>query len=154
MKKMMLLAAGSVAFAALALGACKSLPTPASVFAQSCPVVNADLALIGASPLLNQAQRDVVIQTILPANQKICAAGVNVDVSDLKAVHDSLLPLAVAIVQAVPLPNQGIILLALQSFGPIVQQLIDNLVIVPLTSTMSAAAAASDATTASTAVAQ
>lgn len=127
----MLLAAG---LAALALAACNgsapALPSPQQLFSQACPVVNADLAILAQSPLLTSAQQDVLTKTVIPANQGICSAGVQISVANLKAFHDSLLPAAIAIVQAVPaIPNQPVILLALQTFGPLVQQMIEGVIV-------------------------
>lgn len=111
----------------IALAACNSLPTVQQQFQTGCTIVNGDLAIIAVSPLLNADQQAVVAKTILPANQAICKAGATLNVADLKAFHDSLLPAAIAIVQGVPaLPNQAAILLGLQTFGPMVQAIIDQ----------------------------
>jgi hypothetical protein len=49
------------------------------------------------------------------------------NVTNLKAFHDSLLPVAIGIVQATPaIPDQPMVLLALQLFGPVVQGLVDQ----------------------------
>jgi hypothetical protein len=124
-------------------GSAPALPTPQQLFSQACPIVNADLAILAQSPLLTSAQRDALTKTIIPANQGICSAGVQISVANLKAFHDSLLPAAIAIVQAVPaIPQQPVILLALQTFGPLVQQMIDG-VIVAVASAATAPVAAS-----------
>lgn len=126
MKKLMLLAAGIIA--SLAIVGCNSLPTVQQQFQTGCTIVNGDLAILATSPLLNTDQQATISKTILPANQAICKAGAQLNVTDLKAFHDSLLPAAIAIVQAVPaLPNQPAILLGLQTFGPMVQALIDQI---------------------------
>ncbi|MDN8081142.1 hypothetical protein QZN30_17405 [Burkholderia multivorans] len=126
MKKLMLLAAGIIA--SVAIVACNSLPTVQQQFQTGCTIVNGDLAILATSPLLNADQQATISKTILPANQAICKAGASLNVTDLKAFHDSLLPAAIAIVQAVPaLPNQPTILLGLQTFGPMVQALIDQI---------------------------
>lgn len=127
MFKRMLLAAG---IAALALFAgCHSLPTVQEQFQTGCTIVNGDLAIIAQSPLLNAEQQAVISKTVLPANQAICKAGAQLNVTDLKAFHDSLLPAAITIVQAVPaLPDQPAILLGLATFGPMVQAIIDQLI--------------------------
>lgn len=135
MKK--ILAAFAAAVVALALGACTStgapivtLPTPQQLVSQACPVVNVDLAILATSPLLTSAQQDLLTKTIIPANQGICSVGVQINIANLKAFHDSLLPAAIAIVQAVPaLPQQPIVLLALQAFGPVIQQMIDGMIV-------------------------
>jgi hypothetical protein len=159
MKK--LLAAFAAALVALALGACTStgapvvaLPTPQQLFSQACPIVNADLAFIAKSPLLSSAQQDLLTKTIIPANQGICSAGVQISVANLKAFHDSLLPAAIAIVQAVPaIPQQPVILLALQTFGPLVQQMIDGVIVAvaPASGASSASAPVAASTTSASA---
>ncbi|RQR50378.1 hypothetical protein DIE18_34950 [Burkholderia sp. Bp9125] len=134
MKKLMLLAAGIVA--SLAIVACNSLPTVQQQFQTGCTIVNGDLAILATSPLLNADQRETIAGVpgdptkpgILPVNQAICKAGAQLNVADLKAFHDSLLPAAITIVQAVPaLPQQQAVLLGLQTFGPMVQALIDQI---------------------------
>lgn len=135
MKKLMLLAAGIVA--SIAIVACSSLPTVQQQFETGCTIVNGDLAILATSPLLNADQQATISKTIVPANQAICKAGAQLNVSDLKAFHDTLLPAAITIVQAVPaLPQQKAVLLGLQTFGPMVQALIDQ----NLTTTAPAAA--------------
>ncbi|MCA7953830.1 hypothetical protein LGM43_26535 [Burkholderia seminalis] len=134
MKKLMLLAAGIVA--SLAIVACNSLPTVQQQFQTGCTIVNGDLAILATSPLLNADQRETISGVpgdaskpgILPVNQAICKGGAQLNVADLKAFHDSLLPAAITIVQAVPaLPQQKTMLLGLQTFGPMVQALIDQI---------------------------
>ncbi len=126
MKKLMLLAAGIVA--SVAIVACNSLPTVQQQFQTGCTIVNGDLAILATSPLLNSDQQATISKTILPANHAICKAGSQWNVADLKAFHDSLLPAAITIVQAVPaLPQQQAVLLGLQTFGPMVQALIDQI---------------------------
>jgi len=128
MKRIMLLAAG-LAMSALLFVGCKSPPTVQEQFQTGCTIVNGDLAILGQSPLLNADQQAVINKTVLPANQAICKAGAQLNVADLKAFHDSLLPAAITIVQAVPaLPDQQAILLGLQTFGPMVQALIDQII--------------------------
>ncbi|CAB3731479.1 hypothetical protein LMG22037_05617 [Paraburkholderia phenoliruptrix] len=128
--KMLRIAAGLALSACFAmLVACNSLPTVQQQFQTGCTIVNGDLAIIAASPLLNAEQQSAITNTILPANQAICKAGGTLNVTDLKLFHDSLLPAAIAIVQGVPaLPNQPAILLGLQTFGPMVQALVDQLI--------------------------
>ncbi|MCL4627504.1 hypothetical protein [Burkholderia multivorans] len=122
----MLLAAGILA--SLAIVACNSLPTVQQQFQTGCAIVNGDLAILATSPLLSADQQATISKTILPANQAICKAGAQLNVADLKAFHDSLLPAAITIVQAVPaLPQQQAVLLGLQTFGPMVQALIDQI---------------------------
>jgi hypothetical protein len=128
MKARMLLAAGFAA--CLAFAGCNSLPTVQQQFQTGCTIVNGDLAIIAASPLLNADQQATITKTILPANQALCKAGATLNVVDLKQFHDSLLPAAIAIVQGVPgIPEQPAVLLGLQTFGPMVQALIDQLIV-------------------------
>jgi hypothetical protein len=139
--KKLCLAAGLVA--AVAFAACSSLPTVQQQFQTGCTIVNGDLAILGASPLLNAGQQAVINKTVLPANQAICKAGAQLNVADLKAFHDSLLPAAIMIVQAVPtLPNQPAILLGLSTFGPMVQALIDQLITATTAASSTVAASA------------
>lgn len=119
---------------ALGLGACtlfQHLPTLQEQVATQCTIVNGDLAVIGASPLLNVDQQKLVMEKILPANKAVCSgvATLNVNVADIKALHDSLLPAVVTIVQGLPtFPNQTAILLGLNTFGPLLQQEVDQII--------------------------
>lgn len=125
--KRMLLAAGIAA--CLAFAGCANAPALPSLqqqFVQMCPVVNADLAVLAASPTLTVNQQDSIKQ-VLVANQLICSTGAQLNVTSLRAFHDSLLPVSIAVVQATPaIPNQPLVLLGLQLFGPVVQGLIDQ----------------------------
>ncbi|MDN7490614.1 hypothetical protein QZM35_23155 [Burkholderia sp. AU45274] len=123
--KKLLLAAGVLA--SVAIVGCNSLPTAQQQFQTGCTIVNGDLTILATSPLLNADQQATISKTILPANQAICKAGAQLNVTNLKAFHDTLLPAAITIVQAVPaLPDQQAVLLGLQTFGPMVQALIDQ----------------------------
>lgn len=129
MKRLSMLLAAGIALSALLLVGCNSLPTVQEQFQTGCTIVNGDLTIIGQSPLLSATQQGMVNKTILPANQAICKAGAQLNLADLKEFHDSLLPAAVTLVEAVPaLPQQQAILLALQTFGPMVQALIDQII--------------------------
>lgn len=129
--KMLRIAAGLALAACFALFAGCSLPSLQQQFATYCGIVNTDLETLGSAPQLTADQQATIMQKVLPANEKICAAGVKVNVSDLKSFHDSLLPVVIAIVQATPaLPNQTLILLGLQTFGPLVQMQVDQLITV------------------------
>jgi hypothetical protein len=135
------LAAGLVA--SIALGACASsqLTTAQKLFASDCSVVNADLQALTTSTLLTADQQSKV-SDLLTANKAVCSAVASADVSTLKSIHDSLLPAAIIVVSAVPaIPNQPAILLALNTIGPIVQQLVDQAI---TASTASAPVAASE----------
>lgn len=143
MKKMLLITAG-VALSALFFAGCKSLPTLQEQFATACTIVNGDLQTIGTSPLVSVDNQNRIMKEVLPANKTICAAGVGLNVTSLKAFHDSLLPVAVGIVQATPtLPDQTLILLALNTFGPLIQAQIDMLIMTVAPATASAPPAAS-----------
>jgi hypothetical protein len=125
----MLIAAGLAASIALFAGCANApaLPSLQQQFVQMCPVVNADLAVLAASPSLTVAQQDTLKTQIIPANQLICSSGAALNMANLRAFHDSLLPVAIGIVQATPaIPDQPLVLLALQLFGPVVQGLIDQ----------------------------
>lgn len=137
MKKLLVVAFAFVVFAGCSNA--PALPTLQQQFVQMCPVVNADLAVLAASPSLTVAQQNTLKTQIIPANQLICSSGAALNVTNLKAFHDSLLPVAIGIVQATPaIPDQPIVLLALQLFGPVLQGLIDQAI-----TTASPAAAAS-----------
>lgn len=130
MKKVSLLVVAVIA----ALAGCANAPALPSLqqqFVQMCPVVKADLAVLAASPSLTVAQQTTLKTQIIPANELICSTGAALNVTSLKAFHDSLLPVAIGIVQAAPaIPNQPLVLLALQLFGPVVQGLIDQAIVV------------------------
>jgi len=126
MKK--IIAAFAAGLVALALGACASsqLTTAQQLFASDCSVVNADLQALTTSTLLNADQQGKV-SDLLTANKAVCSAVASANVTTLKSIHDSLLPAAIIVVSAVPaIPNQPAILLALNTIGPIVQQLVDQ----------------------------
>lgn len=138
MKRTLRIAAAGAALIALVAG-CKSLPTLQEQFNTSCPIVTADLTTLSTSPLVGSSDQKA-LATAAAANAAICAAGGKLNVTDLKAFHDSLLPAAIAVVQNNPIiPDQTLILLALNTFGPIVQQMIDQII----TATTAPAAAAS-----------
>jgi hypothetical protein len=127
MKKLRI-AAGLCLLALFALGGCTSLPSLQTQFTQGCPIVTADLTTLSTSPLIASADQTALTRAAT-ANKAICAAGGQLNVTDLKAFHDSLLPAAVAIVNGNPLiPDQTAILLVLNTFGPIVQQMIDQVI--------------------------
>lgn len=114
---------------ALGIVACNALPTRQQQFLTACAMVNNDLDILGLSALLNSKQQDFINKQVLPANKAICASGGQLDVTNLKAFHDSLLPGAIDIVKAIPsLPDQPLILLALGTFGPMVQQAVDQII--------------------------
>lgn len=145
-----ILAAFAAALVALALGACTStgapiisLPSLQQQFTQACPIVTADLTTLSTSTLIGSADQAALAKAAA-ANKALCAAGGQLNVTDLKAFHDSLLPVAIAVVNGNPLiPNQTAILLVLNTFGPIVQQMVDQIIVAaaPAASTTVAASA-------------
>jgi hypothetical protein len=140
--KLMLFAAGLVATVALVAG-CSStqLSTAQQLFASDCSVVNADLQALTTSTLLT-ADQQTKVSDLMTANKAVCSAVASADVSTLKSIHDSLLPAAIIVVSAVPaIPNQPAILLALNTIGPIVQQLIDQAITASTASATSSASA-------------
>jgi hypothetical protein len=137
-----ILAAFAAAVVALALGACSSsqLTTTQQLFASDCSVVNADLLALSTSTLLTADQQGKITD-LLTANKAVCSAVASADVTTLKNINDSLLPAAIIVVSAVPaIPNQPAILLALNTIGPLVQQLVDH-AITASTATSTAASA-------------
>jgi hypothetical protein len=139
--KRMLLAAGFAALVAFA--GCKSLPTVQEQFNTACPIVTADLKTLSTSPLL-PADQQAAMAKAATANADLCTAGAALNVTNLKAFHDSLLPAAIAIVQGNPLiPDQTVVLLALNTFGPMVQQIIDQLITTATSPSAASAASAS-----------
>lgn len=115
--------------AVFVIAGCSSLPTVQQQFATGCAIVNGDLTVLAVSPLLSAEQQTVIATKVLPANLAICKAGAQLNVADLRAFHDSLLPAVTTIVQGLPaLPEQQGILLALATFGPMVQAIIDQLI--------------------------
>jgi hypothetical protein len=105
-----------------------SLPPLQEQFKAACPIVTADLATLSTSPLIGSTDQAALAKAAA-ANNAICAAGGQINVTDLKAFHDSLLPAAIAIVNGNPLiPDQTAILLALNTFGPIMQQMVDQVI--------------------------
>lgn len=115
--------------AVFVIAGCSSLPTVQQQFATGCAIVNGDLTVLAVSPLLSAEQQTVIATKVLPANLAICKAGAQLNVADLRTFHDSLLPAVTTIVQGLPaLPEQQGILLALATFGPMVQAIIDQLI--------------------------
>jgi hypothetical protein len=142
MKRTLLQVAGALLLVAC-FAACKSLPTLQQQFTTACPVVTADLETLSTSPLIGSADQDALAKAA-KANKAFCAAGGQLNVTDLKAFHDSLLPAAIAVVNGNPLiPDQTAILLVLNTFGPVVQQMIDQIITAATPAAASAPAAAS-----------
>ncbi|WP_321896067.1 hypothetical protein [Paraburkholderia heleia] len=142
MKKLMLLAAGVVAsifFAGCATNGANALPmlvvTPQKLVTDFCPVVNADLKAIAASPLLNASQKllltgdpsDPTKPGIIAINASVCSAGGIIDVTNLQTLNNTAFPALITLVGALPmLPNQPAILIGLMLAQPILNQVLQT----------------------------
>lgn len=138
--KKLLLAAGLAALALFAGCAAtgtgtapKLIVTPRQLVADFCPVVNADLKAIAASPLLNESQKlllngdpsDSTKPGIISINASVCAAGGLIDVTNLETLNNTAFPALITLVGALPmLPNQPAILLGLTLAQPILNQVL------------------------------
>lgn len=135
----MLLAAGFVLAASLV--GCANAPVklipPKQLVQDFCPIVNADLKVLAASPLLNAAQQellngvpgDATKPGIIAINAAVCAAGGAIDASDLQKLNDTAFPALIGLVGALPmLPNQPAILLGLTLAKPILDQIVAQVV--------------------------
>lgn len=120
------LAAVCVAFAGCASAPVPlTIPTPAQLASQVCPIVNADLNALASSTLLTSAQQ-TTLKDIESVNATVCSAGAAVSVSSLQAFNSTAFPALIAIVAAVPaIPNQPAILLALTLAQPLVTQVVN-----------------------------
>lgn len=131
----MLLAAGFVL--AVSLVGCANAPVklipPKQLVQDFCPIVNADLKVLAASPLLNTSQQellngvpgDATKPGIIAINSAVCAAGGAIDASDLQKLNDTAFPALIGLVDALPmLPNQPAILLGLTLAQPILNQIV------------------------------
>ena len=129
MKKLMLLAAGiaaSIAFAGCANAPVKLIP-PQQLIADFCPVVNADLAALAKSPLLDASQQ-AALMNIATVNQAVCSAGAAIDITDLQKLNATALPALIGLVGSLPMiPNQPAILLGLTLAQPILAQVVAQL---------------------------
>lgn len=124
----------AVAFLACLLGAfalfgCASPGQPNLAQAQQvvssfCPTVNTDLSVLSTSPAV-PAPLQGQFKQMLAINQGICAAGTGITATDLQTLNTQVVQAAIAILLANPeLPNQPVILLALQLGQPLVTQAI------------------------------
>lgn len=129
MKRMLLTAAGLALSACFVMFAgCKSLPTVQEQFNTFCPIVTADLQTAATSPLLNAAQQKVA-QDAHDLNAKICSAGASLNVQDAKDLANTALPAVVTIISAIPaFPQQTAVVPALQTFGPLALQMVEQIV--------------------------
>ena len=134
--KMLRIAAGFALAACFAVFAgCANAPVklipPAQLVQNFCPVVNADLAVLDASPLLTVAQKqqldgvpgDPAHPGIIAVNKAVCAAGATIDATDLQTLNNTAFPALIGLVAALPmLPNQPAILIGLTLAQPILNQ--------------------------------
>lgn len=105
-------------------GAPKLIVPPAQLLADFCPVVNADLKVLSASPLLT-ADQQALVGHVLTVNTSVCAAGGQIDAADLNTLNATLFPALVELVGSLPLlPNQPAILLGLTLAQPILAQVV------------------------------
>jgi hypothetical protein len=137
--KMLRIAAGLALAACFAMfagcatnGPVKLIP-PAQLVRDFCPIVNADLAVLDASPLLTAAQKqlldgvpgDSTHPGIIAVNKTVCAAGATIDATDLQTLNNTAFPALISLVSALPmLPNQPAILLGLTLAQPILNQVV------------------------------
>ncbi|MGN6589314.1 MAG: hypothetical protein ACTHKE_03380 [Sphingomicrobium sp.] len=134
--KMLRIAAGLALAACFAMIAgCSNAPVklipPQQLATAFCPVVNADLDVLSKSLLLTADQRELLNGVpgdparpgIIAVNKAVCAAGGQIDVSDLKKLNETAFPALITLVSALPaLPNQPAILLGLTLAQPILAQ--------------------------------
>ncbi|MGB8422166.1 hypothetical protein [Paraburkholderia sp.] len=114
----------------------QKIPTPQQLVTDFCPVVNADLKVIAASPLLNQSQQQLLNGTpgdptkpgIIAINAAVCSAGGQINVTDLQTLNATAFPALIGLVSALPmLPNQPEIMIGLILAQPILTQVINSL---------------------------
>jgi hypothetical protein len=140
--KLAFLAVAATLAAGALLSACTTVPAgsqvalipPQQLIASFCPVVNADLQVLSASPLLTPDQQTTVAK-VLTVNKQICAAGASLDLGNVTDLNANLFPALIAVVAANPqIPNQPAMLLGLQLAQPILQQAVAALTPVASTS--------------------
>lgn len=131
--------AAVIAFTLMGLFGCANSPLkplpipiipPAQLAAQICPIIKADLLLLegpAGATFLSPAQQAKVTNTIVPANNAVCAAGATVDLTDLQAFNNTIFPALIEIVSAVPaIPNQPAVLLGLTLAQPILNVIVQQ----------------------------
>lgn len=136
MKSIAIAALAAICFCAGCALPVQKIPTPQQLVTDFCPIVNADLAVIAASPLLSPAQQQVLNGVpgdatkpgIIAMNKAVCAAGSQIDVADLQKFNATAFPALIGLVGALPmLPNQPEIMLGLILAQPILTQVINSL---------------------------
>lgn len=129
--KMLRIAAGVVLSACFVMFAgCANAPVklipPAQLVKDFCPIVNADLAVLDASPLLTAQQKALLDgpNGVIAVNKAVCAAGATINAADIQTLNDTAFPALIGLVSALPmLPNQPAILLGLTLAQPILNQI-------------------------------
>jgi len=97
------------------------------VVSSFCPMVNTDLQVLSTSPTV-PAPLQEKFKTMLTINQGVCAAGTGITATDLQTLNTQVVQVAIGILLANPaIPNQPVILLALQLGQPLVTQAIAQL---------------------------
>lgn len=121
-------------------GAQPNLAQVQQVVTSFCPTVNTDLSVLSTSPTV-PAPLQARFKTMLTINQGICAAGSGITASDLTTLNTQVVQAAIEILLANPaIPNQPVILLALQLGQPLVTQAIAQLQATPPAATLPAPA--------------
>lgn len=92
-----------------------------------CPTVNTDLQVLSTSPTV-PAPLQAQFKTMLTVNQGICSLGAGVKATDLQTLNTQVVQAAITVLLDNPeIPNQPVILLALQLGQPLVTQAIAQL---------------------------
>lgn len=115
----------------LALFGCAStgpnLAQAQQVVTSFCPTINTDLQVLSTSPTV-PAPLQAQFKQMLTINQGICAAGTGITATDLQTLNTQVVQAAITVLLANPaIPNQPVILLALQLGQPLVTQAIAQL---------------------------
>ena len=113
-----------------------TIPTPQQLVTDFCPVVNADLKMLSSSPLLNASQQQMLNGVpndsskpgIIAINNSVCAAGGQINVTDIQQLNATAFPALIGLVAALPMiPDQPAILAGLMLAEPILTQIINSL---------------------------
>jgi hypothetical protein len=128
----------------VAFSACQSFSAVQPEFNVTCNAITADFKTLSTSPLFNAADQATFAKAAT-ANGNICSASGQLNVANLQDLQNTILPSVTALIQGNPLiPDQTAILLALNTFGPMIQGLVDQAI-----ATAAAAKSASSPTPAS-----